>query len=288
MEHSRNHAGHLAVRGGFGGIRARSRGAAESARHRDRSRRRRPDVHVGTDSQADARTLRRLWARSSPSAIDAAHANKVDEVHAALQRVPAEADAEFLAAAGRVAVAARDMGLANALFRSAAERDPASYRAVLGMASMFLLQRNFDNASHAFDAARSLYARQERAAFPVRGDRRSGDDQSTDDTFPFMKTTRSARLFAQAQRFCRAASTARSARSSRSARRRCSSGARQARSSRRRRQHVHRLRDVVGTADSRPRAARAREGARRGGASTAPASARRARSKSSSASASAR
>ena len=69
--------------------------------------------------------------------------------------MPADADAEFLAAAGRVAVAVRDMGLANALFRSAAERDPASYRAALGMASMFLLQRNFDSASRAFDAARS-------------------------------------------------------------------------------------------------------------------------------------
>jgi hypothetical protein len=89
------------------------------------------------------------------SAIDAAHANKADEVRATLQRVlPTEADAEFLAAAGRVAVAVREMGLANALFRSAAERDPASYRAALGMASMFLLQRNFDSASRAFDGAR--------------------------------------------------------------------------------------------------------------------------------------
>ncbi len=88
-------------------------------------------------------------------ALDAAHANKTDDVRAALQRLPAEADAEFLAAAGRVAVAARDMGLATALFRRAAERDPASYRAALGMASMFTLQRDFDSASHAFDAART-------------------------------------------------------------------------------------------------------------------------------------
>ena len=48
----------------------------------------------------------------------------------------------------------------------------------------------------------------------------------------------------------------------------------------RRRQHLHRLRDVVGAAHPRPRAARAREGARRRGARTARASARRARSKS--------
>jgi hypothetical protein len=88
-------------------------------------------------------------------ALDAAHANKADDVRAALQRVPAEADAEFLAAAARVAVAARDMGLATALFRRAVERDPASYRAALGVASMFVLQRDFDSASHAFDAARS-------------------------------------------------------------------------------------------------------------------------------------
>jgi hypothetical protein len=88
-------------------------------------------------------------------ALDAAHAKKADDVRAALERLPAEADAEFLAAAGRVAVAARDMALATALFRRAAERDPASYRAALGVASMFTLQRDFDSASHAFDAARS-------------------------------------------------------------------------------------------------------------------------------------
>jgi Tfp pilus assembly protein PilF len=50
---------------------------------------------------------------------------------------------------------AREMPLARSLFVRALERDPSSYRAALGVASMFLLQRDFDSASRAFDAARS-------------------------------------------------------------------------------------------------------------------------------------
>ena len=50
---------------------------------------------------------------------------------------------------------ARDMDLARTLFLRALERDPSSYRAALGVASMFMLQRDFDNASRAFDATRS-------------------------------------------------------------------------------------------------------------------------------------
>ena len=47
------------------------------------------------------------------------------------------------------------MDLANGSFRRAIERDPSSYRAALGISSVFLLNRDFDNASRAFDAARN-------------------------------------------------------------------------------------------------------------------------------------
>src|SRR2546429_162476 len=77
------------------------------------------------------------------------------EVRSALERRRADADADYLAAAARVALVARDPALARALFQRALERDPASYRAALGIASVFLLQRDFDSASRAFDAARN-------------------------------------------------------------------------------------------------------------------------------------
>jgi hypothetical protein len=89
------------------------------------------------------------------AALDAAHAGKASDVRTLLLTMPADADAEFLAAAGRAAVAARQMDVAGGLFRAAIEKDPACYRAVLGMASIFLLQRDFDSASRAFDAARN-------------------------------------------------------------------------------------------------------------------------------------
>jgi len=72
-----------------------------------------------------------------------------------LQKVPEDADADYLAAAGRVAVLAGRPDAARALFTRALERDPSSYRAALGVASSFLLQRDFDSASRAFDAARN-------------------------------------------------------------------------------------------------------------------------------------
>jgi tetratricopeptide (TPR) repeat protein len=85
----------------------------------------------------------------------AAREGKADQVRAALQVLPDDPDADYLAGAGRIAMVAGDIGLARTLFTRALERDPASYRAALGVASMFLLQRDFDSASRAFDAARS-------------------------------------------------------------------------------------------------------------------------------------
>jgi tetratricopeptide (TPR) repeat protein len=88
-------------------------------------------------------------------AAAAARDGKAEEIRSALQNIPEDPDAEYLAGAGRVAILAREMPLAKALFLRAIERDPSSYRASLGIASIFLLERDFDSASRAFDAARS-------------------------------------------------------------------------------------------------------------------------------------
>ncbi len=88
-------------------------------------------------------------------ALGAARAGQSNEAQALLATVGEDADAEYLAGAGRVAVVARRQDLAKALFLRSIERDPSSYRAALGLASIFLWQRDFDSASRAFDAARS-------------------------------------------------------------------------------------------------------------------------------------
>jgi len=89
------------------------------------------------------------------AAAGAAHDGKKDEARSALRAVPEDADADFLAAAGRVALVAGDSALATTLFTRALNIDPSSYRAALGVASTSLLQRDFDSASRAFDAARN-------------------------------------------------------------------------------------------------------------------------------------
>jgi carboxypeptidase family protein len=83
-----------------------------------------------------------------------ARQGKTDDVRLALRQIPPDPDADYLAAAGRVALLARDVHLAQTLFVRALERDPTSYRAALGIASAFVLLRDFDNASRAFDATR--------------------------------------------------------------------------------------------------------------------------------------
>lgn len=80
---------------------------------------------------------------------------KAEDVRAALRVIPEDPHADFLAGAGRIAMVVREMDLARTLFMRALERDPSSYRAALGIASMFLLQRDFDSASRVFDAARN-------------------------------------------------------------------------------------------------------------------------------------
>lgn len=88
-------------------------------------------------------------------AAESARAGKFEDARMLLSRVPEQANADYLAAAGRVALLARETGMARTYFTRALERDPASYRAALGVASTVLLQRDFDLASRAFDAARN-------------------------------------------------------------------------------------------------------------------------------------
>jgi len=88
-------------------------------------------------------------------AAEAAHSGRADAARSAFAALPSDADADYLAASGRIALVARDPGLARALFQRALERDQTSYRAALGIASTFVVQRDFDSASRAFDAARS-------------------------------------------------------------------------------------------------------------------------------------
>jgi Flp pilus assembly protein TadD len=88
-------------------------------------------------------------------AAAAARDGKPDEARTALQTVPAGADADFFNGGGRIALVARDPALARTLFIKALEIDPSSYRAALGIASTFLLERDFDSSSRTFDAARN-------------------------------------------------------------------------------------------------------------------------------------
>src|SRR5262249_53104197 len=88
-------------------------------------------------------------------AADSARNGKLEDAKLLLGRVPEEANADYLAAAGRIALLARETSMARTYFARALERDPASYRAALGVATTVLLQRDFDLASRAFDAARS-------------------------------------------------------------------------------------------------------------------------------------
>jgi hypothetical protein len=94
-------------------------------------------------------------ARFLIESAQAARDGHADGVRSSLQQLPNDADADYLAGAGRVAIIARDFSLARTLFARAIERDRMSYRATLGLASTFLYERDFDSASRAFDAARN-------------------------------------------------------------------------------------------------------------------------------------
>lgn len=89
-------------------------------------------------------------------AAEAARARRDDRVAPLLARVSNSSNADVLEAAGRICLLMRDATVARPLFRRALERDPASFRAMLGMGSSALMQRDTDSAAKAFADARAL------------------------------------------------------------------------------------------------------------------------------------
>jgi hypothetical protein len=89
-------------------------------------------------------------------AADAARAQRPDRVTPLLSRLADSQDASVLAAAGSICLVMRDPTVARPLFRRALDRDPASFRAALGMGSSALMQRNVDEAAKSFARARDL------------------------------------------------------------------------------------------------------------------------------------
>jgi hypothetical protein len=90
------------------------------------------------------------------AAVDAARAGRPERAAPMLRRLSDDADPAVLEAAGRVCLLMRDATVARPFFRRALERDPASFRAALGMGSTALMQRDVDAAARAFSSARSL------------------------------------------------------------------------------------------------------------------------------------
>ena len=72
-----------------------------------------------------------------------------------LARLADSNDPVVLTAAGTICLMMRDATVARPLFRRALDRDPASFRATLGMGSSALMQRNVDAAAKAFADARN-------------------------------------------------------------------------------------------------------------------------------------
>jgi hypothetical protein len=89
-------------------------------------------------------------------AADAARKQRPDRVTPLLSRLSDSSDTGVLIAAGTICLLMRDPTVARPFFRRALDRDPASFRATLGMASSALMQRNVDAAAQAFADARKL------------------------------------------------------------------------------------------------------------------------------------
>jgi len=94
--------------------------------------------------------------RTIAEAADAARAGRPERVAPLLKRLVDSSDATVLEAAGRICLLMRDPAVARPFFRKALERDPASFRAALGMGSSALMQREVDLAAGAFGDARKL------------------------------------------------------------------------------------------------------------------------------------
>jgi hypothetical protein len=89
-------------------------------------------------------------------AAEAARAQRPDRVTPLLARLADSNDPVVLTAAGTICLMMRDATVARPFFRRALDRDPASFRATLGMGSSALMQRNVDGAAKAFADARNL------------------------------------------------------------------------------------------------------------------------------------
>jgi hypothetical protein len=89
-------------------------------------------------------------------AADAARAQRPELVTPLLSRLAGSSDATVLTAAGSICLLMREPTVARPLFRRALDRDPASFRAALGMGSSALMQRDVDSAAKAFGEARNL------------------------------------------------------------------------------------------------------------------------------------
>jgi len=87
-------------------------------------------------------------------AADLARAGRPERVASLLKPLADISDAAILDAAGRICLLMRDATVARPFFRRALERDPASFRAALGMGSSALMQRDVDAAARAFGEAR--------------------------------------------------------------------------------------------------------------------------------------
>ena len=89
------------------------------------------------------------------AALDAARAGRKEEAKSSLLRIPATAGPAYLAGAARIAIVAHEFETAHTLYANALQEDPSAYRTALGLATGFLIKRDFDSASRAFDAARA-------------------------------------------------------------------------------------------------------------------------------------
>jgi hypothetical protein len=95
------------------------------------------------------------WLKDGAAAARAGDRAQVTRI---LSLIPVDADAQALAAAGRIGLCVRDAGLARAFFARALERDRSSFRAQLGLGSSALMVSDFSGAGKAFKAARELTA----------------------------------------------------------------------------------------------------------------------------------
>jgi hypothetical protein len=98
-------------------------------------------------------------------AITAARAGRPERVAPLLARLVDTSDAAVLDAAGRICLLMRDAAVARPFFRRALDRDPASFRAALGMGSTALMQRDVDAAGRAFGEARALTSNKDERSY---------------------------------------------------------------------------------------------------------------------------